>query len=155
MLVSTSFAFGFEDAIATLAGFMATVIQKDNLKEMLTCANDGDKFTGDVETLISEVTNFSFSNFFKAMITVGEIMGEAPYVLRDCESLQDDLHTLAQQAEIFTNIGELTERITKNYVWHYSEIMGDISTANTDASQGNYYGFGQNIAAAVFVALQP
>jgi hypothetical protein len=33
--------------------------------------------------------------------------------------------------------------------------MDDIHTANADAANGDYYGFGQNIGYAVFVALQP
>lgn len=155
MLASTTCAFGVEDAIATLAGFMATIIQKDNLKEMQTCARDADLLVADVEGLIDDVKSLSFAGFFKAIIATGKIIGEAPFVLRDCETLQDDLHTLAVQAEVFTNIGELTERITKNYVWHYTEIMDDIHTANEMASQGHYYGFGEYIADAVFIALQP
>jgi hypothetical protein len=56
---------------------------------------------------------------------------------------------------IFTDIGTLTQRITKNYVWHYTEIMNALNTANTDAANGDYYGYGQNLADAAFIALQP
>ncbi len=85
----------------------------------------------------------------------GKIYGEAPFILRECENLQDDLNTLKQQAAIFLDLGKLTERITKNYVWHYTEIMTAINTANQDAAAGNYFGFGENIGDAVFIALQP
>jgi len=122
---------------------------------MRTCAKDADLLTGDVEALIHDVTSLTFSGFFDAIVTTGRIMGEAPFVFRDCETLQDDLNKIKEQAAIFTNIGELTERITKNYVWHYSEIMDDIHTANADAANGDYFGFGENIGDAVFVALQP
>jgi len=154
-LATTSYAFGVSDAIATFAGIMSAVIQKDNLVEMQTCAKDGDLLVTDVEILLNDVESLSFKGFFNAIITTGKIMGEAPFVFRDCEHMQDDFKTLGQQAEIFTNIGELTKRLTKNYVWHYTEIMTDINEANTDASTGNYYGFGENLGEAMMVALQP
>lgn len=134
---------------------MTVVVQKDNLAEMRTCAQDTDKISGDVENMIADIESLSFTGFFKAIELYGKISGEAPYILRDCENLQDDIHTLEEQAKIFTNIGELTQRITKNYIWHYTEIMTALNNANIDASTGDYYGFGENIADAVFVALQP
>lgn len=155
LCLTRALAITGEDCIAVLAGFMAAVVQKDDLKEMQTCAKDADLLTGDVERIISDVSSLSFSGFFDAIYLTGRVMGEAPFVLRDCESLQEDLATLATQAQIFTNIGELTERITKNYVWHYTEIMTDISKANESAAQGNYYNFGEFVGDAVFVALQP
>lgn len=154
-LATTSFAITGGQVIEVLAGLTSAIVQKDNLNEMKTCAKDADLLTDDVEALIKDVTSLSFSGFFDAIERTGRILGEAPFVLRDCESLTDDLNTIKEQAAVFTNIGELTERITKNYVWHYSEIMNDIHTANTDATTGDYYGFGQNIGDAVFVALQP
>jgi len=155
MLATSTLAFGFEDAIATLAGFMAAIVHKDNLKEMLTCADDSGSLVGDVEELITDVKSFNFVSIFKAIQMSGKIIGEAPFILRECKNIQDDLDIVAQQAQIFGNIGELTERITKNYVWHYSEIMSDFQVANADASQGDYYGFGENMGNAVFTALQP
>ena len=155
LCLSQALAFTGSDAIAVLAGFMAAVVQKDDLKEMQTCAKDADLLTGDVERIISDVSSLSFSGFFDAIYLAGRVMGEAPFVLRDCETLQEDLATLETQAQIFTHIGELTERITKNYIWHYTEIMTDISKANEAATQGNYYSFGELVGDAVFVALQP
>lgn len=152
---TSAFAITGEQVIATMAGFMTAIVQKDHLAEMQVCAKDADLLTGDVETLVSDVSSFTFSGFFDAIVRTGRILGEAPFVLRDCETLQDDINTIKQQAAIFTNIGELTERITKNYVWHYTEIMDDIHTANTNAAAGNYYLFGEFIGDAVFVALQP
>jgi hypothetical protein len=122
---------------------------------MQTCAKDADKISGDVENMIADIESLSFSGFFKAIELYGKISGEAPYVLRDCENLQDDLNTLAEQTKIFTDIGALTQRITKNYIWHYTEIMTALNTANLDANAGDYYGFGENMADAVFIALQP
>lgn len=148
-------AIGLNDTVAVLAGFMSVVIQKDNLAEMRTCAQDTDKISGDVENLIADIESLSFTGFFKAIETFGKISGEAPYILRDCENLQDDINTLKEQTKIFTDLGELTQRITKNYIWHYTEIMTALNEANVDANSGNYYGFGENIADAVFIALQP
>ncbi len=154
-LASTSYTFGVDDTIATLAGFMSAVVHKDHLNEMLTCATDAELLTGDVEALIADVESLTFSGIFKAIETTGKIFGEAPFVLRECENLQDDLKTLGEQAKIFLNIGELTERITKNYVWHYGELMTDIANAKADAAAGQYYNFGEQIGEAVMVALQP
>jgi hypothetical protein len=154
-LALSTYALDVSQAVAVLAGFMTAIVQKDSLKEIQTCAVDGDLLVTDAENLISDVESLSFSGFFKAIQLTGKIYGEAPYILRECENLKDDLNTIKTQAEIFTNIGELTERITKNYVWHYTEIMTAINTANTDAAAGNYFGFGENIGDAVFIALQP
>lgn len=154
-LATSTLAITGDQVIEVLAGFTQAVIQKDDLAEMRTCAKDADLLVGDVENLIHDVTTLTFSGFFDAVVTTGRILGETPFVFRDCESLQDDLNKIKAQAAVFTNIGELTERITKNYVWHYSEIMDDIHTANADATAGDYYGFGQGIGSAVFVALQP
>ena len=133
-LATTTLAFSVEDSIATLAGFMAALIQKDNLKEMLTCATDAESISGDIEDVIADVESISFAGIFRAIITTGKIMGEAPFILRECENLQDDIQTITEQAEIFSNIAELTERVTKNYVWHYTEIMDDITKANQYAN---------------------
>lgn len=154
-LALSTYALDVSQAVAVLAGFMTAIVQKDSLKEIQTCAVDGDLLVTDAENLISDVESLSFSGFFKAIQLTGKIYGEAPYILRECENLKDDLNTIKTQAEIFTNIGELTERITKNYVWHYTEIMTAINTANTDAAAGNFFGFGENIGDAVFIALQP
>jgi hypothetical protein len=154
-LATSALAITGEQVIEVVAGFTSAIVQKDDLNEMKTCAKDADILAADVEGVIHDVTSFTFSGFFDAIERVGRIMGESPFVFRDCENLQDDLNVIKEQAAIFTNIGELTERITKNYVWHYSEIMDDIHTANADAATGDYYGFGQNIGDAVFVALQP
>jgi hypothetical protein len=154
-LALSTYALDVSQAVAVLAGFMTAIVQKDSLKEIQTCAVDGDLLVTDAENLISDVESLSFSGFFKAIQLTGKIYGEAPFILRECENLKDDLNTIKTQAEIFTNIGELTERITKNYVWHYTEIMTAINTANTDAAAGNYFGFGENIGDAVFIALQP
>ena len=154
-LALSTYALDVSQAVAVLAGFMTAIVQKDSLKEIQTCAVDGDLLVTDAENLISDVESLSFSGFFKAIQLTGKIYGEAPYILRECENLKDDLNTIKTQTEIFTNIGELTERITKNYVWHYTEIMTAINTANTDAAAGNYFGFGENIGDAVFIALQP
>jgi t-SNARE complex subunit (syntaxin) len=134
---------------------MTAIVQKDNLKEIQTCAVDGELLANDVESLIADVESLSFSGFFKAIQMTGKIYGEAPFILRECQNLKDDLNTLKQQAAIFLDLGKLTERITKNYVWHYTEIMTAINTANQDATAGNYFGFGENIGDAVFIALQP
>lgn len=154
-LALSTYSLGASEAIATLAGFMTAVVQKDSLTEIQTCAVDGDLLVTDVENLVTDLESLSFSGFFKAIELTGKIYGEAPFVLRDCENLQDDLNTIKTQAAIFTDLGELTQRITKNYVWHYTEIMTAIHTANTDAASGNYFGFGENIGDAVFIALQP
>ena len=143
------------NALAALAGFMTVVVQKDHLTEIQTCAQDSDVLVADVENMIANIESLSFTGFIKSIELLGRIYGEAPFVLRDCEHLQDDLAVLGQQAEIFTNIGELTQRITKNYVWHYTEIMTALNTANTDAAAGNYFGYGENLADAAFIALQP
>ncbi len=154
-LALSTYALGAPEAIATLAGFMTAIVQKDNLKEIQTCAVDGDTLVSDVENLIADVESLSFSGFFKAIEMTGKIYGEAPYILRECKNIQDDLNTLKTQAAIFLDIPKLTERITKNYVWHYTEIMTAIHTANTEAANGDYFGFGENIGDAVFIALQP
>jgi hypothetical protein len=154
-LALSTVALDVSQAIAVLAGFSTAIVQKDSLKEIQTCAVDGDLLVTDVENLIADVESLSFLGFFKAIQLTGKIYGEAPFILRECENLKDDLNTIKTQAEIFTNIGELTERITKNYVWHYTEIMTAINTANTDVAAGNYFGFGENIGDAVFIALQP
>ena len=78
----------------------------------------------------------------------------SPQVLRDCENLYDDLAFLGEQAKIFTDIGTLTQRITKNNGWHYTEIMAALNTANTDATNGDYFGYGENIADGAFIALR-
>jgi hypothetical protein len=143
------------EVLAALAGFMSTVVQEDHLTEIQTCAQDSDVLVDDVENMITNIESLSFTGFLKSIEILGRIYGETPYVLRDCENLQDDLKVLSDQAQIFTNIGELTQRITKNYVWHYTEIMNALNTANTDAAKGDYYGYGQNLADAAFIALQP
>ncbi len=154
-LALSTYALGAPDAIAALAGFMTAVVKIDNLKEIQSCAVDGDLLVTDVENLVSDIESLSFSGFLKAIETTGKIYGEAPLILRECENLQDDLAVIKTQAAIFLNLGELTQRITKNYVWHYTEIMTAINTANTDAAAGDYFGFGENLGDAVFVALQP
>ena len=154
-LVVSTYALGAPDAIAALAGFMTAVVKIDNLKEIQTCAVDGDLLVTDVENLIADIESLSFKGFMKAIETTGKIYGEAPYILRECENLQDDLNVVKSQAAIFLNLSELTERITKNYVWHYTEIMNAMDTANTDAAAGDYFGFGENLGDAVFIALQP
>ena len=141
--------------LAALAGFMTVVVQKDNLTEIETCAQDADILIPDVENMIADLESLSFSGFLKAIELLGKVYGEAPFVLRDCEHLQDDLAVLGEQAKIFTDIGALTQRITKNYVWHYTEIMTALNTANTDAAKGDYFGYGENLADAAFIALQP
>ena len=50
-------------------------------------------------------------------------------------------------------IDELSERIAKNYVWHYSEIMSDLANAKDDEYIGDYYSMGECIGEAVFVSL--
>jgi len=143
------------NVLAALAGFMTVVVQKDHLTEIQTCAKDSDVLVNDVESMITELESLSFTGFLKSIELLGRIYGEAPVVLRDCENLQDDLNILAQQAAIFTDIGALTQRITKNYIWHYTEIMSALNTANTDAASGDYFGYGENLADAAFIALQP
>ena len=95
MLATSTLAFGFEDAIATLAGFMAAIVHKDNLKEMLTCADDSGSLVGDVEELITDVKSFNFVSIFKAIQMSGKIVGEAPFILRECKNIQDDLDIVA------------------------------------------------------------
>ena len=143
------------DALSALAGFMTVVVQQDHLTEIQTCAKDADVLVADVENMISDLESFSFSNFLKSIELLGKVYGEAPFVLRDCENLHDDLAVLGEQTKIFTDIPALTQRITKNYVWHYTEIMTALNTANTDAANGDYFGYGENIADAAFIALQP
>ena len=143
------------NVLAALAGFMSVVVQEDHLTEIQTCAKDADLLVADVESMVSDLESFSFSNFLKSIELLGKVYGEAPFVLRDCENLQDDLAILGEQAKIFTDIGALTQRITNNYVWHYTEIMTALNTANTDAANGDYYGYGENLADAAFIALQP
>ena len=154
-LALSTYARGAPDAIAALAGFMTAVVKIDNLKEIQSCAVDGDLLVTDVDDLIADIESLSFSGLLKAIETTGKIYGEAPLILRECENLQDDLDVIKSQAAIFLNLSELTERITKNYVWHYTEIMTAMNTANTDAAAGNYFGFGENLGDAVFIALQP
>lgn len=143
------------NVLAALAGFMSTVVQKDHLTEIQTCAQDADILVTDVENMITDLESLSFTGFLKSIELLGKVYGEAPYVLRDCEHLQEDLNVLADQAQIFLDIGTLTQRITKNYIWHYTEIMTALNTANADAVKGDYFGYGQNIADAAFIALQP
>ncbi len=141
--------------LATLAGFMTAVVDEDHLNEIQTCAQDSDVLVADIEAMIADLESFSFMNFLKSIELLGKVYGEAPFVLRDCENLKDDLAIIEQQASIFLDISALTQRITKNYVWHYTEIMNALHTANTDAANCDFFGYGENLADAAFIALQP
>ena len=63
----STYALGAPEAISVLAGFMTAIVQKDNLKEIQTCAVDGDLLVNDVESLIGDIESLSFSGFFKAI----------------------------------------------------------------------------------------
>jgi hypothetical protein len=93
-LATSTLAITGGQVIEVIAGFTSAIIQKDDLEEMKTCAKDADLLTGDVEALIADVTSLTFSGFFDAIVLTGRILGEAPFVLRDCENLKEDLNTI-------------------------------------------------------------
>jgi len=69
--------------------------------------------------------------------------------------MDDDIAALEDWASIFTNPTALAAKVSKNFLFHKTQIKADIAALEGDWSTGNYFRAGVDFADLASVAIGP
>ena len=69
--------------------------------------------------------------------------------------MDDEINDIEQWAQIFTDPTKLAATVSKHYLFHKTEIQGDISSLETDWDGQLYFQAGEDLANLMTLAIGP
>ena len=129
-----------------IAGFLYELTGDNDLEEIEACYQGGDQVVADAQTALADI---KAGNFIHGVEDLGKVVQEVPTALSTCEGMQDDIAALESYAKQFTNVGQITKEVAKNWLLHGKKIKADIADEQADWAEKNYFGAGKETAAAL------
>ena len=153
MSIEQASAFNGSDVIRVFAGLMDGIIHKNNLNYLLGCMSGTDSLVSDIQNAVAHFKQGGTIGIGQGIMDIGKFIQDLPPTCYNCGGIPDDFKKFGQFFAIFGNPKLLSERISYNLLWHFSEINGDIKTALADWDKGLYFEFGDKIGEALVRAI--
>ena len=145
--------FGPLDVVGVFAGIMDGILHTDRLDYLLSCMNGTESLVTDVENMVIHFKEGGAIGIGQGIMDIGKFLQDLPPTVYYCGSIPEDLSKLAKFISIFGDPAALSERITYNLLWYYSDINGSIQAAIKNWDNGLYYDFGKELGNALVQAI--
>lgn len=106
------------------AGLIYGFTGDNHLEELRTCMNDVDPLVKDAQQAIADIKAL---HLIKGVEDLGDIIWLLPDAVSACDNMDDDMAAIMAWAEIFKHPAELTETVTKRWLFHGTEIKKEIA----------------------------
>ena len=141
-----------EAVIEIFAGVMNGIVHEDHLDYLLGCMNGTEALITDVENAIADFSQGDFWSISEGILEIQQFISDIPPTAHNCGSIPSDFGKVAEFFAIFNNATLLSERVSYNLIWYYSDIMTHLTLAVTYWNQEDYFNFGDNIGDALVLA---
>jgi len=138
-----------------LAGFIYGMTTQNHLTELEACYAGGETMEQEILASIKDFETGGWDNITQGVLEVLLVALQLPQELHTCESMQDDLHAIADWASIFSNKTKLIATLTKHYTLHKKAVDADIATLEGDWDNQKYFLAGQDVATLMDVLVGP
>ena len=143
-----------DDTIHLLAGVMNGIIHEDHIDYMLGCVNGTEAMVGDIESMVSDFGSGTFWGITDGLLDIKRfVTQDLPIAIVDCGDIPDDFTKLDQFFSIFSNSTLLSQRVTYNFLWYYSQIMTNFNAAEAAWNAGLYFECGTKLGDALVDAV--
>ena len=142
------------DSVSLFAGLMNGIVQEDNLDYLIGCVNGTENLVESYERMIYHFSWPTPTNIIKGIEDLRRIvLEEMPPAVVNCVQTPYDFVKLYNFFAILGNSTLLTQRVTYNFIWHYSKIMGHLNKASLYWDQGDFFMCGTELGFAVVDAI--
>jgi hypothetical protein len=150
---ATASNFTASDVIEVFAGVMNGIVHEDHLDYLLGCMNGTEALVTDMEDAVADFEEGTFWSITAGILDLKQFIADIPPTLSNCGGIPDDFAKLGNFFSIFGNTTLLTERVTYNMLWYYSDIETDLGQALTYWNQADYFDFGDKVGDALVLAV--
>ena len=134
------------------AGVMNGIVHEDHLNYLLGCMNGTEKIVTDVEDAVHEFSQGTFWSVTAGILDLKMLIVDIPLTITNCGDIPQDFTKLFNFFTIFGNMTLLTQRVTYNMIWYYSDIMVDVNAAIAFYVAEDFYNFGDKVGDALVLA---
>ena len=140
------------DVIEIFAGVMNGIVHEDHLDYLMGCMSGTEGLVGDIENAVADFEEGTFWSISAGILDIKQFIEDIPQTITNCSGIPDDFQKLGDFFSIFGNFTLLTQRVTYNLLWYYSDIMTDLNQAVTYWNQADYFDFGDKVGDALVLA---
>ena len=149
---TTAQNFTAGDVIEMFAGVMNGIVHEDHLNYLLGCMNGTEAIVTDVEDAVQEFSQGTFWSITEGILDIKQLIVDIPFTITNCGDIPQDFEKLGNFFSIFGNMTLLTQRVTYNLIWYYSDIMMDVNAALAFYGNEDYFNFGDKLGDALVLA---
>jgi hypothetical protein len=143
-----------DDTIHLMAGVMNGIVHEDHINYFLTCVNGTENMVTDIEDM---VYHFSWPTFWGITEGLNDIkrfvLEDLPSAIVNCGEVPRDFIKLDEFFSVFSNTTLLSQRVSYNFLWYYSQIMSHFNEAGTQWDQGQFFNCGTMLGEALVDAV--
>jgi hypothetical protein len=131
------------DTINLMSGVMNGIIHEDHIEYFLGCVNASENMVGDIENMVLHFSCPTFWGITEGLMDIKHfVLDDLPSAIVNCGDIPQDFKKLDEFFSIFGNTTLLTQRVTYNFLWYYSQIIGHFNQAGTYWDQGEFFNCG-------------
>jgi len=126
-----------DDTIHLMAGVMNGIVHEDHITYLLSCVNGTENMVTDIEDMVLHFSCPTFWGITEGLMDIKRfVLEDLPSTIVNCGDIPDDFAKLDEFFSVFGNTTLLSQRVTYNFIWYYSQIMNHFTQAGTYWDQG-------------------
>ena len=142
------------DTVHLTSGVLYGILLEDHISYYLDCVNGTENMVADIEDM---VYHFSWPTPWSIMEGLQDVerflLDDLPDAIHNCGDVPQDFVKLDEFLSVFGNSTLLSQRISYNFIWYYSQIMNHFNQAGTNWDQGNFFDCGTLLGEALVDAV--
>jgi hypothetical protein len=140
--------------INLMAGVVNGVMHEDHIEYFMGCVNASESMIGDIEDMVLHFSCPTFWGITEGLEDIKRfVVDDLPTAIVDCGNVPRDFVKFYDFFSVFGNSTLLTQRISYNFLWYYSQIMTHFNQAGTEWDAGNFYNCGSMLGEALVDAV--
>jgi hypothetical protein len=143
------------EAAQFVEGFLAGILEKDQLPGVEKCVSDSQTLIPEVEKVMADVKAATITSMIEAAKILAQVAKDAPVALADCKASKSDLAIIKQWASQFTDVKTDMAIIAGNAFANYAEIKEYGTEMVADWSAKSFKAAGHDAAYVLTDVLGP
>lgn len=140
------------DIEALLAGLVEGWLDENKLTEIQACATDAAKEAPLLEKAIKDLESGDVAG---AVTELKQIVADAPTILSNCKSMDDDIAALKAWEANFNSVDKLEALVEKNIKASPVKVAKDVASIQSDFKAQKFQDVGKDAADLLTIALGP
>ena len=143
-----------DDTIHLMAGVMNGIVHEDHITYLLGCVNGTENMVTDIEDMVLHFSCPTFWGITEGLMDIKRfILDDLPATIYNCGDIPEDFAKLDEFFSVFGNTTLLSQRVSYNFLWYYSQIMGHFNQAGAYWDQGQFFNCGTMLGEALVDAV--